>query len=302
MKLYPSFKKSFVHLLTLLIVFSCKHDNKPKQIITPIRIDSAIVENAPVQTQEEWQAELDSATKADNFKLKKLLQLVLQKANTKKNDKQFSNNLIEKNITYKGFSASYIFGNIFAKDKQHLLVKRFTGGSKFGTSLYSDIFLVENNMFKNVVKDTADIGYCGDTLIDVNADKNLDFVVSQYSGAGCCPRDARVAYLYNSSNGKFEVVNFFNPEFDDKNKLVYQYGYGHPGEVPMDKYKWVGYKLVQVESIYPDYAEGRRDSFVKPYRYIKTSFPSEKTKTIKEVPKEYKKLDMYKQYFIEYQD
>lgn len=151
------------------------------------------------------------------------------------------------------------------------------------------------------ISDTADIGYSEDTLQDINLDGYKDFIISQYSVAGCCPRDDRNAYLYNSKNGEFTFVNFFNPNFDDKKKLIYEMDYGHPGEVSIEKSEWKGLSKVKLESISPKHFQDRIDSFCKPYTYIKTIYPTEKQILIKEVPAEYKKLKNF-EYFISYQD
>jgi hypothetical protein len=214
----------------------------------------------------------------------------------------FYNGFIDTSVYhFKNLHAIFQFGHIFSAGRKHLLARRFIneyGG--YQASLFSDIYILKGNRFEKIISDTADIGYYEDTLKDINLDGFKDFVISQYSSAGCCPRDDRIAYLYNNNNGKFETISFFNPEFDNKNKLIYEMDYGHPGEVSIEKNKWKGLSKVKVESISPTHFKNRIDSFPRPYTYTKTIYPGEKIIVIKEAPEEYRKLKNF-EYFIQYQ-
>jgi hypothetical protein len=226
---------------------------------------------------------------------------VLQDASQHKTDSSYTGKTDTIVYQHENIYATFEFGAIFSNDRKHLLVKRFTNENEgFETSLFSDIYILKENRFVKLVSDTANIGYTGDVLKDMNVDGFKDFVVSQYSGTGCCPRDKRTAYVYNRLDGGFERVELFNPEFDNKNKLVYEMEYGYPGYVSLSKSEWNGVSKVTLESISPIHFENRMDSFVKPYSYTKTIYPSERIIVLKAVPEEYKKLKHY-QYFISYQ-
>jgi hypothetical protein len=78
-------------------------------------------------------------------------------------------------------------------------------------------------------------------------------VISQYTTADCCPRDAKTAYLYNAANGAFASIGLFNAEFDNTNKLIYEMDYGHPGEVAIEKSKWVCLSKIKIEFVCPGF-------------------------------------------------
>ncbi|MBO9563628.1 MAG: hypothetical protein J7621_12680 [Niastella sp.] len=149
--------------------------------------------------------------------------------------------------------------------------------------------------------DTLLRDYAGDELRDVNWDGHIDYVASSYSGAGCCPRDEKVAYLYNEQTGDFYPAFFFNPEFNDAEKVVYNTNYASPGQLVIDKSRWEGLDLVLVESIYPTLVANSLDVVAKPYTFTRITYPDKKEQIIKDVPEEYKKLKIY-EYFISYQE
>jgi hypothetical protein len=250
---------------------------------------------------EDAQARGDRIRDTNYQYLNRLLNQVLQTMEQHKQDMVFNGHIDTSVYHFKNMYATFHFGNIFSTDKKHLVVKRFIKEyDGFRGSLFADIYMLKNNGFKKVVADTANIGYYEDTLIDINLDGFKDFMVSQYSTAGCCPRDDKIAYLYNVTNGAFVPIGLFNSEFDNTNKLIYETDYGHPGEIIIEKSKWKGLSKVKIESICPTHFEDRIDSFVKPYTFTKTIYPSEKQLIIKEVPDEYKKLDIL-EYFLSYQ-
>lgn len=251
---------------------------------------------------EDWEGKGKKRRDTNYQYLDRILVNVLQAASQHKTDSFFNGRIDTSAYQFKNMYATFQFGSIFSKDQRHLLIKRFINeyDGLFGASLLSDIYILKKNRFVKLVSDTANIAYTGDTLNDINFDSFKDFVVSQYSGAGCCPRDLRIAYLYNHKTGGFEPEVLFNPEFDNKHKLIYEMDYGHPGFVSLSKSKWHGLSKVMVESISPMHFENRMDSFVRPYSYTKTIYPVEKTFVLKAVPEEYKKLTHY-EYFISYQ-
>lgn len=251
---------------------------------------------------ENWEEKGNRLRDTNYQYLSKILDNVLTSAGQHKND-NFFNGIIDTSVYhFKNMYATFQFGNIFSVDRKHLLVKRFIDEyDSYEKTLLSDIYILKNNRFIKLIADTAGIGYYEDTLKDINLDGFKDFIVSQYSHTGCCPRDDKIAYLYNNKNGDFETVGFFNPEFDNTNKLIYEMDYGHPGEVSMEKSKWNKLSKIKIESISPKHFDNRIDSFVKPYSFIKIIYPSQKTITVKDVPEEYKKLKNF-EYFLQYQE
>ena len=295
--------KRYLNILTILFFINCNNTaTKEKYLqIDTLKTNSDTSFQQKVSV-EDWE-EKGNKLRDTNYKfLNRLLDKVLKTAEHHKKD-NFYNGIIDTSVFhFKNINATFQFGNFFSSDRKHLIIRRFINEyDGIETSLFSDIYILKGNKFEKIISDTADIGYSQDTLQDINLDGYKDFVISQYSGAGCCPRDARVAYLYNVKNGKFKTVDFFNPEFDNTNKCIYEMDYGSPGLVSIEKSKWIGLSKIKIESISPTHFQNRIDSFEKPYTYTKTIYPSEKLLILKEVPKEYKKLKNF-EYFIGYQN
>jgi len=295
--------KFYAIILLVFLHFSCDHPAKTKHYSTTDSVAKKSGTSLPNEMfNEDGEEKGKRLRDTNNHYLNRLLAKVLKAVTQHKSDKFFTGMIDTSVYHFKNMYATFQFGNIFSPGRKHLLVKRFINEyDGYETSLFSDIYILKGNRFVRLISDTADIGYSDDAIEDVNLDGFKDFTVSQYSGAGCCPRDDRIAYLYNNNNGEFETVGFFNPEFDNKNKLIYEMNYGHPGEVSITKNKWNGVKKVEVESISPTHFENRVDSFVRPYSYTKIIYPSGKEVIIKSVPDEYKKLRNF-EYFILYQE
>lgn len=288
-------KTCFLVFLFFLAI-GCKHSATPDNI--PIKAEAA---TQPRVFDEDWQARGDRIRDTNYQYLNRLLNQILQTMEQHKQDMVFNGHIDTSVYHFKNMFAAFHFGHIFSTDKKHLVVKRFINEyDGFRGSLFADIYILKNNRFKKVVADTANIGYYEDTLIDMNVDGFKDFVVSQYSTAGCCPRDDKTAFLYDEKSGGFKETGFFNATFDNANKLIYEMDYGHPGEVAIEKSKWKGLSKIKIESICPTHFEDRIDSFVKPYTFTKTIYPSEKQLIIKDIPNEYKKLEILS-YFLSYQ-
>ena len=295
--------KRYLSILTIFFSLSCKNSTNKEDHLPidtlKINTDTSLNQNVSV---EDWKEKGKKLRDTNYQYLKQLLDKILINVELHKDDNFYSGNIETSVFHFKNMNAAFQFGNIFSADRKHLLVKRFINQyDGLETSLFSDIYIFKDNKFKKIISDTAEIGYSEDTLQDINLDGYKDYMISQYSGAGCCPRDSRIAYLYNAKNGNFETVGFFNLEFDNKNKLIYEMDYGSPGLVSLEKSKWNGLSKIKIESISPTHFQNRIDSFEKPYTYTKTLYPSEKALIIKEVPKEYKKLQHF-EYFTGYQN
>ncbi|RYU89537.1 hypothetical protein EWM62_14560 [Mucilaginibacter terrigena] len=133
-------------------------------------------------------------------------------------------------------------------------------------------------------------------MADINGDGVNDFVVNWYPSSGCCARNNFHVYLYQKDNTFSNYFDFINPSFFPKEKLVRGVDYGHPGEVPLYKYKWNGLNVDTVEYIYP--ADTLKKKFYLVQRYGDNNCP-EKRKVLAAVPKEYLKITGY-DWFIDY--
>lgn len=294
-----------VYAIIFLAFFTlcCKHPVTEKNTLQSDTIAQAVDTIDKYNSRDKDWEEKGNRLRDTNYQyLNRILDSVLLTVKQHMNSNLFNGTVDTNAYHFKNMFAVFQYGNIFSSDYKHLVVKRFICEyNDYQTSLFTDIYIRKNNRFIKLVADSADIGYTGDTLMDINLDGFKDYIVSQYSGVGCCPRDDRIAFLYDNKSGDFETVGFFNPEFDNKNGLIYEMDYGSPGLVSIDKSKWKGLLKVKIESISPTHFQGMMDSFVKPYSFTKIIYPSERVEIIKNIPDEYRKLQNY-EYFIGYQN
>lgn len=237
------------------------------------------------------QAEYRNQEIKDSITAKKMLYKILGFAKAKIDKPSFS-----KIIRVDGDDV-YTFaqmGNIFSTNKKHLFVRRVVKP----TAVYINVFLIDNKNFRNVLSFKEwPMVYIGDTIKDVNGDKLNDFLFNWYGSSGCCARNAYDIYVYNKDTGDFtDKINFINPTFSTSEKVVRGVEYGHPGEVPLYKFKWVGADVDTIEYIYP--ADTIKKKFYLVKRHKDVNNP-EKRKIITTIPAEYRKIADY-DWFIDY--
>jgi len=250
-------KISFLLPAVFSVLLSCTPGDGEKNI----KQDSVVVKKL-TDSNAEWEKNIRKKETADSLLLDSLLKTVIETARLNKNKPSFQGQTDSGRNAYSTWQA----GNLFSSNRKHLLVKRFIVATGMGPDLYTDIYTWTNDKFSKVISDTANVGYAEDTLLDVNGDGFKDYMVSSYSGTGCCPRDSRVAYLYDDRSGDFRTVGFFNPEFIFSEKIVYESGYGHPGEISIERYKWKGFEKVKTASVSPTLLN-RPGQLVKPYTF-----------------------------------
>ena len=221
--------------------------------------------------------------------LNKLLDSSLDLAYKQGFEKPFNVTLDTNVFHFKKMYATISFGPLFSNDRKHLVIKRFINEyTDYETSLYSDIYLFDKNSFRKVAADTSAIGYYEDHYEDVNHDGYQDYILQSYSGAGCCPRNLEMAYLYNHHNGHFKAVDLFNREVDSSTNFFYETSYGLGKFINLYKYKWAGLKKNLVEEIYATPAgEGK-----EPTSYTQIIYPSQKKQRLKKLPGDFRKLKM----------
>src|SRR5215218_6084780 len=224
--------------------------------------------------------------------LDKLLDSSIKLAHKRGFEKPFTEMLDTNLFKFKNMYATISFGYLFSDERKHLIIKRFINEyNDYQKSLYSEIFLFDKNSLKKVVSDTSDNGYGQDYFEDLNHDGFKDYVVESYSGAGCCPRNLEIGYVYVPQNGHFYNFDFFNRENDSLSTYFFETSYGLGNFINLYKYKWRGLKKVLVEEMYvTPTKEGTMNPH--PTSYTKIFYPSGKKQTIKKLPKEYARLKM----------
>jgi hypothetical protein len=190
--------------------------------------------------------------------------------------------------------ARLTFGNIFSPVKKHLIIQNRVNLYGFNENVY----LLENSKFVNVIREKIpDLTFVIDSIADVNGDHQKDFLLNWYPESGCCARNVFNVYLYVPINGTFtKKYQVINPDFSPSEKIIRGVNYGHPGEVPLYKYKWNGAKIDTIEYIYP--ADTLKKKFYLVHHRGDQNDP-QKRMVLSVVPKEYRKISGY-DWFIDY--
>lgn len=178
----------------------------------------------------------------------------------------------------------------FTKATPHLIIKRTDAGK-----VYIDIYSKDEKAFQKVISHIQEnITYVNDTIRDINGDGLKDFVVNWYGSAGCCLKGFSNVYLLRSGEKEFSAnLEFINPTFSPKEKMIRGICYGQPGETEMYKFKWNGETVDTLEYVsYERSAKGKtgkilitdRRPYDDQYKVLKTlRFP----------PLEYRNIEGY---------
>lgn len=287
-------------IFTLLLLFGCKntdkqqHKSSTQDKLTQLMTKSDTQPKTKILSEKELKRkEYEEQEKVDSVRLLNVLYIALTYAdrNKHRNSYQHDFETIPDDSSFH-VTTQMIYGNLFASNRKHLLVRRTVPwGAIF------NIFLLDNGNFKNVCEREFGKTYINDTLRDVNGDGYKDFLVHWYPSSGCCRRDIYNAFLYQTKTGSFtNDYEFINPTFFPKEKIIRGVEYGHPGEVGLYKYKWNGLKVDTIEFFYP---------FVKHKgKFIKTKKqefrPTEKDGIVSNsLPVEYRRIESI-EWFLDY--
>ena len=178
-----------------------------------------------------------------------------------------------------------MYGPLFTTEQKHLLIRRITPWA-----VVLNTYLFKGQRFQQLFEhEQSNTNYMSDTLQDVNGDNKNDVLVHWYPASGCCRRDVCDVRLFQPATGTFTpIYRFINPTFYPQQKMIRGVEYGHPGEVPLYKYKWRGLTVDTIEFIYRDTSQ--KMTFIK----TKTQdYPPSKRKGIilHQLPKEYEKIN-----------
>ncbi|MBK0379797.1 S8/S53 family peptidase [Mucilaginibacter segetis] len=286
----------YLVFIVAIVLFGCKH--APKKIAAVKNAAPVLEERFRLKALTSKRGEKDSIRletereeKLDSLRQIKLLDTAMKFAIKHQHD-----NFYTKNLTINdglGASATLKFGFLFSKEKRHLILK-----TKSAWDLHLRVLYLDRNKFKEVIHTVIwDLNYVADTVRDVNGDGYKDFISTTYYSAGCCARNRDEVRLYLPGDGNFSgSYTFINPSYSPNEKFIRGVDYGHPGEVPLYKYKWNGLKIDTVEYIYP--ADTLKKNFYIVKRYGDENDPT-KRRVINSIPKEYRKMYGYN-WFIDY--
>lgn len=173
----------------------------------------------------------------------------------------------------------------------HLIIRRNSAND-----VYINIYSRKNNQFKEVASHKEWVmTYVSDSIQDINGDGLNDFVVNWYGTNGCCLKAYSNVYILKQNKREFaENLEFINPTFSPKERIVRGICYGQPGETEMYKYRWNGEFLDTLE--YVSYQKNNRG--LKTGKIIISKHESYKgdnknVKILNSVPKEYRNIAGY---------
>ncbi|MCX2574647.1 XAC2610-related protein [Pedobacter sandarakinus] len=226
---------------------------------------------------------------ADSLRLDKVLQnaLVVASKNIEKNRFIQRYEVLADSIQVR---VEINLGYHFTKKYPHLIIRRSEP-----STFYIDIYTKSGKEFKKVIShEQWNMTYLNDTIQDINGDGRNDFVVNWYGSTGCCLKAFSNVYLLRQDKKAFsENLEFINPTFSPKEKIIRGVRYGHPGETEMYKYKWNGEKVDTLEYVsYEKHKTGKTGKII-----ISTGLPyADKFKILKilnSVPREYNEIEGY---------
>lgn len=280
--------KPFIFLLAVLLLGCQQSKNKTAALKKPGRvtdIKTPQIDSIRAKQNEEYNT--------DSVAQEKVIKNILQYATWHKHEPYFKKKLTLFDDT--SLSAQLTFGHLFSADKKHLLV---INKSNY-INIYINVFVFEHNRFRSVLSlQDGTLNYIGISVRDVNGDSFKDLLHNWEPYAGCCAKDIYNVYLYLPKKGTFSnCFKFLNPTFFPAEKLIRGVDYGHPGEVPLYKYKWRGLHVDTLEYIYP--ADTIKERFYRVHHYRDYDDPKKRI-ILNSVPKEYLRTTGYS-WFIEYE-
>lgn len=177
------------------------------------------------------------------------------------------------------------FGNFLTPNHKHLLMRRF-----YEDECYIDLFLFENYKFTNLISHVqTDHSYDKDTIYDVNGDELNDLVIFWHPSASCCPANIKSVYLAQKNEQAFEKeIEFVNPTFSFREKIIRGVEYGQPKEIGLYKFKWVKNQVDTLEYIF--HSRDKNDGFIK-INYSNVKNQESDTTYLSKLPNEYKNIN-----------
>jgi len=288
-------------IFTLLLLFGCKDTVKQQHslsvrdnVVQSLTKSDTLPKTKRLSENERELAreEMEEQERMDSIRLSNVLHIVLTYADCNKHRNSFQHEFeMTPDDSSFNVTAQMIYGNLFASNRKHLLVRRTVPWGAI-----CNVFLLDNGNFKNVCeREQLGMTYIDDTLRDVNGDGYNDFLVHWYPSSGCCRRDVYNAFLYQPQTGAFtNDYEFINPTFSTKEKIIRGVEYGHPGEVGLYKYKWNGLKVDTIEFVYP--FVNHKGKFVKTKK--QEYRPTEKDGIVlSSLPIEYKRIKKIELFF-----
>ncbi len=272
-----------IFIIAMCLLFSC---TSPPKEVAEVATDTLVSPSEGIRNYEIRGAEIDSA------RVRLILDQALVRARQYIDSVEYKSRY-ETRIDDSSFVAEVDIeiGKLFS-NQRHALIRRRTPWAT-----YINLYEINQRKFDSLFyKEQGGMTYIRDSVADVNGDGFRDFMVHWYPLSGCCRRDIYSVYLNKSTKGFSSEYQFINPTFSPSEKIIRGVAYGHPGQVPLYKYRWNGNRVDTIEFIYP---HATRKGY-----YIKTARPRYSSKSnaeviIKFIPSEYLAITSFDWFILE---
>ncbi len=140
-------------------------------------------------------------------------------------------------------------GNLFSDTDKHLIIRR-SGGVWDDTHL--DIYKVHKDSFTHLLHHLQDeMSYVSDTIMDINGDRLLDFVVNWTSGSGQSTNKNETIYLQKGARHFSYDFSFVNAVYAPDQKAVYGLKQNALGNPKLYYYQWTDdFRIDTIEYLY----------------------------------------------------
>jgi hypothetical protein len=177
------------------------------------------------------------------------------------------------------------FGNFLTSNHKHLLMNRF-----YEDECHIDLFLFENDKFTNLISHVqTNYSYERNAIYDVNGDELNDLVIFWHPSASCCRSNIQSVYLARKNEQSFEMaIEFVNPTFSFREKIIRGVEYGQPEEIGLYKFKWCKNQVDTLEYIF--HSRDKNGGFIK-INYSNIKNQESDTTYLAKLPNEYKNIN-----------
>lgn len=267
-----------------LCLSCCENRQVPVNNHQPFIVKESIRINSEASHSDNVITTIENTTENDSLNLAVMLQKALVKAKRHLSDSVY---IIQYDVNFGNWNPARIsieISHLFSPNYRHLIIRRELPWGKM-----QDIYLLQDENLKHVFQnETAPMSFIRDSIMDINGDSLRDFFVHWYPATGCCERNVYDVYIFRERNGTFcPKLEFMNPVFLPKQKLIHGFEYGH--EPGCYTYHWRGLHVDTIQYVYPNPDDPDHKTWIRTNRSL-LGPGKVKKQIIKKFPDFYRKM------------